>query len=177
MTAADDRLPNGFHTIEFAVAELAAGRTILVVDDEDRENEGDLIFAGELATAENTAFMVRYSSGVICVPMPPADCDRLELSPMTLVNTDPKGTAYTVSVDAKVGVSTGISAADRARTIRALSRPGHRAGRPEPTRPRVPAAVPGGRGADPPRTHRGRGRPDADGRPAPGRRDRRSRQR
>ncbi len=121
---AADRLPNGFHTIEFALDELAAGRLILVVDDEDRENEGDLIFAGELATAENTAFMVRYSSGVICVPLPPEDCDRLELSPMTLVNTDPKGTAYTVSVDARVGVGTGISAADRARTIRALSNPG-----------------------------------------------------
>jgi 3,4-dihydroxy 2-butanone 4-phosphate synthase/GTP cyclohydrolase II len=123
MTVADDRLPNGFSTIQSAVAELAAGRMILVVDDEDRENEGDLIFAGELATAAQTAFMVRYSSGVICVPMPPEDCDRLDLSPMTVVNTDPKGTAYTVSVDAKVGVATGISAADRARTIRALSDP------------------------------------------------------
>ncbi len=125
----------GFATIEEAVAELAAGRMILVVDDEDRENEGDLIFAAELATPELVAFTVRYSSGVICVPLPPAECDRLDLSPMTAINTDPKGTAYTVSVDAKVGVSTGISAADRARTIRALadpatepgdlSRPGH----------------------------------------------------
>jgi 3,4-dihydroxy 2-butanone 4-phosphate synthase/GTP cyclohydrolase II len=132
---APDRLPNGFHSIEYAVSELAAGRMILVVDDEDRENEGDLIFAGELATPELVAFMVRYSSGVICVPLPPDECDRLDLTPMTKVNTDPKGTAYTVSVDAKVGVSTGISAADRARTIRALSdaateagdlsRPGH----------------------------------------------------
>jgi 3,4-dihydroxy 2-butanone 4-phosphate synthase/GTP cyclohydrolase II len=128
-------LPNGFHTVEYAAGELAAGRTVLVVDDEDRENEGDLIFAGELATAALVAFMVRYSSGVICVPLPADDCDRLELTPMAAVNTDPKGTAYTVSVDAKIGVTTGISAADRAQTIRTLaaastqpgelSRPGH----------------------------------------------------
>jgi 3,4-dihydroxy 2-butanone 4-phosphate synthase/GTP cyclohydrolase II len=133
--AAQTRLPNGFHTIEYAVSELAAGRMVLVVDDEDRENEGDLIFSGELASPELVAFMVRYSSGVICVPLPPDECKRLDLAPMTKVNTDPKGTAYTVSVDAKIGVSTGISAADRARTIRALadaatepgdlSRPGH----------------------------------------------------
>ncbi len=128
-------LPEGFDTIEFAVSELAAGRSVVVVDDEDRENEGDLIFAAELATPEMVAFMVRYSSGVICVPLEPEECDRLELSPMAAVNTDPKGTAYTVSVDSKVGVTTGISAADRAQTIRALadpateaadlSRPGH----------------------------------------------------
>lgn len=128
-------LPNGFHTVDYAISELAAGRMVLVVDDEDRENEGDLIFAGELATAALVAFMVRYSSGVICVPLPAQECDRLELAPMTAINTDPKGTAYTVSVDARVGVSTGISAADRAQTIRTLaaastrpgdlSRPGH----------------------------------------------------
>ena len=123
MTDTEPRLPNGFHTIEFAVAELAAGRMVLVVDDEDRENEGDLIFAGELATPALVAFMVRYSSGVICVPLPAEDCDRLDLAPMTAHNTDPKGTAYTISVDSKIGVSTGISAADRARTIRTLSSP------------------------------------------------------
>ncbi|MRH89099.1 bifunctional 3,4-dihydroxy-2-butanone-4-phosphate synthase/GTP cyclohydrolase II [Nocardia sp. SYP-A9097] len=122
-------------TIATAVAAIAAGGMVLVVDDEDRENEGDLILAAEQATPENIAFLVRYTSGVVCVPMAGEDLDRLRLPPMTAVNQDPKGTAYTVSVDAISGVSTGISAADRARTMRVLadprtspdelSRPGH----------------------------------------------------
>ena len=121
--------------IEHALRELAAGRPVVVVDDEDRENEGDLIFAASLATPEVVGFTVRYSSGVICVPLPAVEADRLNLPPMTAVNQDRKGTAYTVSVDARDGVSTGISAADRARTIRLLAdeattaedltRPGH----------------------------------------------------
>lgn len=125
----------GFDTIEFAVAEIAAGRAVVVVDDEDRENEGDLIFAAELATPELVAFTVRHSSGLICVPMTGVDCDRLGLPPMYHVNQDRKGTAYTVSVDARDGVSTGISATDRAWTMRVLAkdtttaddltRPGH----------------------------------------------------
>jgi len=125
----------GFDTIEFAVAEIAAGRAVLVVDDEDRENEGDLIFAAELATPELVAFTVRHSSGLICVPMTGQDCDRLGLPPMFHSNQDRKGTAYTVSVDAKDGVTTGISASDRALTMRVLAdadtnsedltRPGH----------------------------------------------------
>ncbi|GAA4454758.1 bifunctional 3,4-dihydroxy-2-butanone-4-phosphate synthase/GTP cyclohydrolase II [Phytohabitans houttuyneae] len=123
------------NTIEEAVAEFAAGRPVIVVDDEDRENEGDLIFAAELATPELMAFMVRYTSGYICAPVTEADADRLELPPMYHINQDKRGTAYTVTVDAREGVSTGISAADRARTVRlladpgtdatALSRPGH----------------------------------------------------
>ncbi|MEC3915323.1 bifunctional 3,4-dihydroxy-2-butanone-4-phosphate synthase/GTP cyclohydrolase II [Nocardia sp. CDC160] len=122
-------------TIAMAVAALANGGMVLVVDDEDRENEGDLILAAEHATAANIAFLVRHTSGVICVPMAGEDCDRLRLPPMTAVNQDPKGTAYTVSVDAISGVGTGISAADRAQTMRVLadprttadqlSRPGH----------------------------------------------------
>lgn len=118
----------GFDTIEHALGEIAAGRAVVVVDDEDRENEGDLIFAAELATSALVAFTVRYSSGVICVPLEARDCDRLELSPMTRVNTDPKQTAYTISVDSKIGVSTGISAADRAQTIRVLAEPKTQAG-------------------------------------------------
>jgi 3,4-dihydroxy 2-butanone 4-phosphate synthase/GTP cyclohydrolase II len=122
-------------SIEHAVAEIAAGRPVIVVDDEDRENEGDLIFAAEKATPELLAFMVRYSSGYICAPLTAADADRLELPPAHHVNQDPRGTAYTVSVDAREGVATGISAADRAHTLRLLadsrtgpgdlSRPGH----------------------------------------------------
>lgn len=115
--------PIGLDRIEDAVADIAAGRPVLVVDDEDRENEGDLVFAAAHATPELVAFMVRHTSGVICVPMRGPDLDRLELPPMTLVNQDPKGTAYTVSVDAAEKVSTGISAADRCRTIRALADP------------------------------------------------------
>ncbi|OLF13742.1 bifunctional 3,4-dihydroxy-2-butanone 4-phosphate synthase/GTP cyclohydrolase II [Actinophytocola xinjiangensis] len=121
--------------IERAVADIKAGRPVIVVDDEDRENEGDLIFAAEKATPELLAFMVRYTSGYICVPLTEADCTRLDLPPMFHTNQDVRGTAYTVTVDAKEGVTTGISAADRAHTIRLLAneqatadsftRPGH----------------------------------------------------
>jgi len=117
-----------FDRIELAVADFAAGRPVVVVDDADRENEGDLIFAAEKATPELVAFMVRYTSGYICVPMTEADCDRLELPPMYHVNQDRRGTAYTVSVDARDGISTGISAADRARTMRLLADPAATAG-------------------------------------------------
>src|SRR4051795_6541481 len=96
-------------SIEAALAALRAGRPVVVIDDEDRENEGDLIFAAELATPELVAFTVRHSSGLLCVPLSGEDCDRLGLPPMYHVNQDRKGTAYTVSVDAKEGVTTGIS--------------------------------------------------------------------
>ena len=129
------RTDAGFDTVDYAVAEIAAGRAIVVVDDESRENEGDLIFAAELATPELIAFMVRYTSGYVCVPITETEADRLELPPMSRVNQDPRGTAYTVTVDARSGISTGISAVDRAHTIRLLadpestaadfSRPGH----------------------------------------------------
>ncbi|TCO48987.1 bifunctional 3,4-dihydroxy-2-butanone-4-phosphate synthase/GTP cyclohydrolase II [Actinocrispum wychmicini] len=109
--------------IERAIADIAAGRPVVVVDDEDRENEGDLIFAAEKATPELLAFMVRYTSGYICVPLTEQDCERLDLPPMFHTNQDRRGTAYTVTVDAASGVSTGISAADRAHTIRLLADP------------------------------------------------------
>jgi 3,4-dihydroxy 2-butanone 4-phosphate synthase/GTP cyclohydrolase II len=110
--------------IEDAIAAIGAGRPVVVVDDENRENEGDLIFAAELATPELLAFMVRYTSGFICAPLTEADADRLELPPMYHTNQDKRGTAYTVTVDAREGVSTGISAADRAHTVRLLADPG-----------------------------------------------------
>jgi 3,4-dihydroxy 2-butanone 4-phosphate synthase / GTP cyclohydrolase II len=122
-------------SIEAALAAIKSGRPVVVIDDEDRENEGDLIFASELATPELVAFMVRYTSGYICVAVSEADADRLDLPPMHRVNQDRLGTAYTVTVDAREGVTTGISAADRAHTIRTLAaadttsadlaRPGH----------------------------------------------------
>ncbi|WP_043738836.1 bifunctional 3,4-dihydroxy-2-butanone-4-phosphate synthase/GTP cyclohydrolase II [Nocardia asiatica] len=110
-------------SVPAAVAAIASGGMVLVVDDEDRENEGDLVLAAEKATAANIGFLVRHTSGVLCVPMAGGDLDRLDLPPMTAVNQDPKGTAYTVSVDAAGGIDTGISAADRARTMRLLADP------------------------------------------------------
>ncbi|WP_104103206.1 3,4-dihydroxy-2-butanone-4-phosphate synthase [Arthrobacter sp. 08Y14] len=111
-------------SIDAAVEAIALGRPVVVVDDEDRENEGDIIFAAQHATPELMGWTVRYTSGVICVPLPGSYADRLNLPPMTAVNEDTKGTAYTVSCDAAVGVSTGISAADRATTSRVLANPG-----------------------------------------------------
>jgi 3,4-dihydroxy 2-butanone 4-phosphate synthase/GTP cyclohydrolase II len=113
--------------VEVAITAIAEGRPVVVVDDEDRENEGDLIVAASMATPEVIGFMVRHTSGVICAPMQGADLDRLSLPPMTQVNQDPKGTAYTVSVDAAAGVTTGISAADRSRTVTTLASPDARA--------------------------------------------------
>jgi 3,4-dihydroxy 2-butanone 4-phosphate synthase/GTP cyclohydrolase II len=121
--AADPKETPPLGTIAHAVADLAAGKPIVVVDDADRENEGDLIFAAELVTPELVAFMVRHTSGFVCVALTESECDRLELPPMFHTNQDRRGTAYTVTVDAREGVSTGISAADRAHTIRLLSDP------------------------------------------------------
>jgi 3,4-dihydroxy 2-butanone 4-phosphate synthase/GTP cyclohydrolase II len=112
-----------FSDIERAIADIAAGRPVIVVDDEDRENEGDLIFAAQHATPELVAFMRRWTSGYICAPLTEEDADRLDLPPMFHTNQDRRGTAYAVTVDAREGVSTGISAADRAHTIRLLSSP------------------------------------------------------
>jgi 3,4-dihydroxy 2-butanone 4-phosphate synthase / GTP cyclohydrolase II len=111
-------------SVERAVADIAAGRAVVVIDDEDRENEGDLIFAAEKATPELVAFMVRYTSGYLCVPLDGAICDRLGLLPMYAVNQDKHGTAYTITVDARNGVGTGISASDRSTTMRLLADPG-----------------------------------------------------
>jgi 3,4-dihydroxy 2-butanone 4-phosphate synthase / GTP cyclohydrolase II len=107
--------------IDRAVAGLAAGRAVVVVDDADRENEGDLVFAAAFATPELVAFTMRECRGLLCVPMAGADLDRLHLPQMVPVNTESHGTAFTVSVDARTGITTGISAADRSRTIRLLA--------------------------------------------------------
>ena len=118
-----------------AVAALRAGRMVIVVDAENPHDDGDLMLAASHATPERVAFMVRHTSGILCVPMPAPDLDRLALPPMVAVNEDPRGTGYAVSVNARTGITTGISAADRARTISLLadpetkpgdlSRPGH----------------------------------------------------
>jgi 3,4-dihydroxy 2-butanone 4-phosphate synthase / GTP cyclohydrolase II len=108
-------------TVEEAVADIAAGRPVVVVDDEHRENEGDLIFAAGKCTPELMAFTIRYSSGVICVPMTAQVLDRLAIPLMTPHNRERMRTAYTVSIDARDGVTTGISAADRSHTVRVLT--------------------------------------------------------
>ena len=109
--------------VDRAIKDIAAGRPVLVVDDENRENEGDIIFAASQATPELLAFMIRYTSGVICMPMREAELERLNLPQMTSNNTEHHRTAFTVSVDARDGVVTGISAADRATTISKLVDP------------------------------------------------------
>ena len=118
----------GFAGVPDAVAAIAAGRMVVVVDDADRENEGDLIMAAEAATPETIAFFVRHTSGVICTPMLGERLDELDLPLMVATNTAPYRTAFTISVDAGRGTTTGISAADRATTIRALIGPGTRPG-------------------------------------------------
>ncbi|MEV8370016.1 GTP cyclohydrolase II [Microbacterium sp. NPDC064584] len=122
-------------SITDALEALRAGKPVIVADDENRENEGDVVLSAELATSEWIAWTVRWSSGFICAPMPAEWADRLDLPPMVEVNEDARGTAYTVSVDAADRVSTGISASDRAHTLNVLAdatstptsviRPGH----------------------------------------------------
>ncbi len=124
-----------FASVEAAIAELRAGRMIVVVDDEDRENEGDLTLAAEFVTPEAINFMARFGRGLICLTLTEDRADHLRLGPMTTDNTSRFGTAFTESVEAREGVTTGISAADRAHTIRVaidsqstahdLARPGH----------------------------------------------------
>jgi 3,4-dihydroxy 2-butanone 4-phosphate synthase / GTP cyclohydrolase II len=122
-------------TIEEAVQDIRDGKMIIIVDDEDRENEGDLVFAAEKTAPELINFMAVHGRGLICLPMTEDRCDELSLSPQTNENTSSMGTAFTISIEAKEGVTTGISAADRARTILTavdpstkpsdLARPGH----------------------------------------------------
>jgi len=124
-----------FDSIESAIEEFKAGKALVVVDDEDRENEGDLVLAGTLINSESMNFMIKNTSGVVCVPMLAEDLDRLNLPPMIAINEDKKSTAFSVSVDAAIGITTGISAEDRCRTIKVLadrnskstdvSKPGH----------------------------------------------------
>ena len=123
------------NTIEEAIAAIANGELVVVVDDTDRENEGDLIMAATKSTPERIAFMIRHTSGILCVPMPADRAEGLNLQPMVANNRDPMRTAFTVSVDYKGGLTTGISAEERSNTIQALAndncvagdfvRPGH----------------------------------------------------
>src|SRR3982074_3556781 len=112
-----------FASVAEAIDDIRRGKMVIVVDDEDRENEGDLTMAAELARPEDVAFIRKYASGVICVPMTTERLQELDLPQMVSRNEARLGTAFTVSVDAREGVTTGISAADRARTIRVLAGP------------------------------------------------------
>src|SRR5687768_4075812 len=124
-----------FTSIEDAIADIRDGRMIIIVDDEDRENEGDLVCAAEKATPETINFMARHARGLICLPLTEERCDELHLTTQVADNTSYLGTAFTVSIDARKGITTGISAADRATTIQVavdpetrpqdLARPGH----------------------------------------------------
>ena len=127
--------PGGLNSVEEIVADLRAGRMVIIMDDEDRENEGDLIMAAQLATPEAVAFMIRHASGIICVPMEEERLARLDLPQMVASNSESHRTAFTISVDLRAGTTTGVSSGDRAATIRALAdersqagdfaRPGH----------------------------------------------------
>ena len=121
--------------VEDIIADMAAGKIVILVDEEDRENEGDLILASDFVTADAINFMARFGRGLICLTLTKERCERLQLPPMTARNGDKKGTAFTVSIEAAEGVTTGISAADRACTVQAavaknakphdLVQPGH----------------------------------------------------
>ena len=127
--------PSPLATVPEMLAELSAGRMVILVDDEDRENEGDLVIAAEHVSAEAINFMAKHGRGLICLTLTKAHCQRLDLPLMTSQNGAAHGTAFTVSIEAARGVSTGISAADRCRTVQAavaanaqasdLVRPGH----------------------------------------------------
>ncbi len=115
-------------TIDEAVEEIRNGRMIIIVDDEDRENEGDLVCAAELVTPEIISFMAIHGRGLICMPLTEDRCDELQLHPQTAENTSSMGTAFTISIEARAGVTTGISAADRAKTILTAVDPNSKAG-------------------------------------------------
>jgi 3,4-dihydroxy 2-butanone 4-phosphate synthase/GTP cyclohydrolase II len=126
---------DGHHCVESTIAAFARGEIVVVTDDDDRENEGDLFVAASLSTPEKMAFIIRNTSGIVCVPLAADDAKRLHLDPMVALNDAPLGTAFTVSVDYRHGLTTGISAEERSNTVRGLAngnagasdfvRPGH----------------------------------------------------
>ena len=119
--------PVAISPVEDIVADMRAGRIVILVDEEDRENEGDLVLASDHVSADAINFMARFGRGLICLTLTRERCERLQLPPMTVRNGDKKGTAFTVSIEAAEGVTTGISAADRARTVQAAVAPNAKA--------------------------------------------------
>jgi 3,4-dihydroxy 2-butanone 4-phosphate synthase / GTP cyclohydrolase II len=128
MNAPETLAPVAISPVEDIVADMRAGRIVILVDEEDRENEGDLVLAADHVTPEAINFMARYGRGLICLTLTRERCEQLKLPPMVTRNGDKKGTAFTVSIEAAEGVTTGISAADRSRTVQAAVDP---AARPE----------------------------------------------
>jgi 3,4-dihydroxy-2-butanone 4-phosphate synthase len=124
MSSSDTGPVDGNARVEAAFEQLRLGRGVIVFDDSERENEGDLIYAAEHMTADSMAFVIRHSSGLVCVGMEGQRLDELGLPPMVEAATDPRGTAFTCSVDLMGVTTTGISAADRTATVRALAHPG-----------------------------------------------------
>ncbi len=128
-------MPDSHHKVEAAIKAFAKGEIVVVTDDDDRENEGDLFVAASLCTPEKMAFIIRHTSGIVCAPLGAEQAQRLHLDPMVARNDAPLGTAFTVSVDVRHGLTTGISAEERSNTVRALAnhnngaadfvRPGH----------------------------------------------------
>jgi 3,4-dihydroxy 2-butanone 4-phosphate synthase / GTP cyclohydrolase II len=119
----NDSLRHELASVPELIEEVRAGRPVVLVDDEDRENEGDLVLPAAFATTEALAFIIRHTGGIVCLAMPDEIADRLALPPMVLHNTARRETAFTVSIEAATGIATGISAADRARTIRLAAEP------------------------------------------------------
>ncbi len=117
------RIPAPISPVEDIIADLRAARMVILIDEEDRENEGDLILAADHVSAQAINFMARFGRGLICLTLTRERCTRLQLAPMAARNGDKKGTAFTVSIEAAEGVTTGISAADRARTVQAAVAP------------------------------------------------------
>ena len=151
-----------------AIRAIGRGEVVIVTDDERRENEGDLIMAAEAVTTDALAFFLEHTSGVICATLPGERLDELELPLMVRDNRESHRTAFTQSVDLASGITTGISASDRARTVRALADPHAVASDFVRPGPHLPPAQPPRRRARAPRPHRGRRRPRAAGRPPAG---------
>ena len=156
--------------VETAVAAFAKGEIVVVSDDNDRENEGDLFVAAALCTPEKMAFIIRNTSGIVCAPLAPEEAKRLHLDPMVALNDAPLGTAFTVSVDVRHGLTTGISAEERSNTVRGARQRQQRRRRFRAAGPCLSAGRQGGRRAHALRSHRGLRRPLPPRRPGAGRR-------
>ena len=159
-----------------AIRAFEKGQLVVVTDDDDRENEGDLIVAANKITPEQMAFIIRHSSGIVCAPMTASDAERLHLNPMVANNNAPLATAFTISVDYKHGTTTGISAEERCTTVHGLANGNASAGDFVRPRPYLPAGGQGRGRAGPFRPHGSRCRPVQARRPAACRRDLRTRQ-
>ncbi len=165
------RTTTPFATIEEAIEEIRQGRMVVVCDDEDRENEGDLVMAAQFVTPEAINFMAKEARGWICLALTPERCDELGLELMTAKNESALQTPFTITIEARDGVTTGVSAHDRAHTMRVAVDPQSRPDDLRPAGARQPAEGQARRRARAHRPHRGERRPRAPGRADPGGRD------